>query len=152
MLSPEHVEDEPSSAVDYILTGYSYLRDHEDLPGNKPPWGTLSAIDLTSGELAWQVPFGNFPSHPELDMGALNYGGPVLTASDVLFIGATPDRKLSAYDAEDGSLLWQADLPAAGFATPAVYSVDGKQFVVIAAGGGRLGPPSGAEYVAFSLP
>ncbi|MEE2612461.1 MAG: pyrroloquinoline quinone-dependent dehydrogenase, partial [Acidobacteriota bacterium] len=91
-------------------------------------------------------------SHPDLGFGAVNYGGPVVTASGLIFIAATPDKMLRAYDTRDGEILWEAELPAAGFSTPAVYSVDGKQFVVIAAGGGRTGPPSAAEYVAFSLP
>ncbi len=75
-----------------------------------------------------------------------------MTASGLIFIGATPDKKFRAYDVRDGKLLWQAELTAAGFATPATYSVDGQQYVVIAAGGGRMGPPSGSEYIAFSLP
>lgn len=151
--SPEPVIDEPSSEVDYVLSsGYVYLRDHENLPGNIPPWGTLNSIDLATGEIMWKVPFGNYPTHPDLGFGAVNYGGPVVTASGLIFIAATPDMKLSAYDTRDGKVLWQGDLSAAGFSTPAVYSVDGKQFVVIAAGGGRMGPPSGSEYFAFSLP
>ncbi len=76
----------------------------------------------------------------------------MVTASGLIFIGATPDMKFRAYDVRDGEMLWQGDLPAAGFATPSMYSVDGKQYVVIAAGGGRMGPPSGTEYIAFSLP
>jgi len=72
--------------------------------------------------------------------------------SGVIFIGATPDRMFRAYDSVDGSILWSTELPAAGFATPAVYSVDGQQFVVIAAGGGRMGPPSSSQYLAYSLP
>ncbi len=145
-------EEVPSSEVDYVLGGYSYLRDHEGLPGNAPPWGTLNSIDLATGNMVWQIPFGDYPSHPDLGYGAVNYGGPVVTASGLIFIAATPDRKMRAYDAATGAELWQAELSAAGFATPAVYSVDGRQYVVIAAGGGRMGPPSGAEYVAFSLP
>ncbi|MCH7749671.1 MAG: PQQ-binding-like beta-propeller repeat protein [Acidobacteria bacterium] len=144
--------DEPSEELAYVLGGYVYLRDHEDLPGNTPPWGTLNSIDVATGDIAWTVPFGNYPSHPDLGFGAVNYGGPVVTASGLIFIAATPDRMFRAYDTRDGKVLWEAELTAAGFSTPAVYSVDGTQFVVIAAGGGRTGPPSGAEYVAFSLP
>ncbi len=145
-------EEVPTTDVGYVLGGYSYLRDHEGLPGNSPPWGTLNSIDLATGEIVWQIPFGDYPSHPDLGFGAVNYGGPVVTASGVIFIAATPDRKFRAYDAATGAELWHAELNAAGFATPAVYSVDGRQYVVIAAGGGRMGPPSGAEYVAFRLP
>ena len=152
MSAPEPEIDEPSTEVRYVLGGYVYLRDHEGLPGNTPPWGTLNSIDLATGDIAWTIPFGNYPSHPDLGFGAVNYGGPVVTASGLIFIAATPDKMLRAYDTRDGEILWEAELPAAGFSTPAVYSVDGKQFVVIAAGGGRTGPPSAAEYVAFSLP
>ncbi len=152
MSAPEPEIDEPTTEVRYVLGGYVYLRDHEGLPGNTPPWGTLNSIDLATGDIAWTIPFGNYPSHPDLGFGAVNYGGPVVTASGLIFIAATPDKMLRAYDTRDGEILWEAELPAAGFSTPAVYSVDGKQFVVIAAGGGRTGPPSAAEYVAFSLP
>ncbi len=144
--------DEPSTEMDYAFAGYLRVRDHEGLPGNTPPWGTLNSIDMATGEIDWQVPFGNYPTHPDLNYGAESYGGPVVTASGLIFIGATPDRKFSVYDTRNGALLWQADLPAAGFATPAMYSVEGRQFVVIAAGGGRMGPPSGSGYIAFALP
>ena len=144
--------DVSSTEIDYAFAGYLRVRDHEGLPGNTPPWGTLNSIDLATGEIDWQVNFGNYPSHPDLNYGAESYGGPVVTASGLIFIGATPDRKFRAYDTEDGSVLWETELPAAGFATPSMYSVEGKQYVVIAAGGGRMGPPSGSEYLAFRLP
>ena len=152
ILAPEPVIDEPTTEVTYSHCCYVYLRDHEDLPGNTPPWGTLNSIDLATGEIVWQVPFGNYPTHPDLGFGAVSYGGPVVTKSGLIFIAATPDRKFRAYDKRDGTILWEAELTAAGFSTPAVYSVDGKQYVAIAAGGGRMGPPSGSEYFAFSLP
>ena len=145
--------DKPSTGVGYALTsGYVYLKDHEGLPGNSPPWGTLNSIDLDTGEIVWQVNFGDFLTHPGLGYGAINYGGPVVTASGLIFIGATPDKKFRAYNSDNGEILWETELSAAGFSTPAIYSVSGRQFVVIAAGGGRLGPPSGSEYVAFALP
>ena len=150
--SEEPEPDEPTDELSYVLGGYVNLRDHEELPGNTPPWGTLNSIDLASGDIAWSVPFGNYLSHPDLGYGAVNYGGPVVTASGLIFIAATPDKLIRAIDTRDGGTLWEAELSAAGFSTPAVYSVHGKQYVVIAAGGGRLGPPSGSEYVAFSLP
>ena len=152
ILSPEPEEDEPRGELAYALGGYVYLRDHENLPGNSPPWGTLNSIDLDTGEIAWKVPFGDYPSHPGLGFGAVNYGGPVVTASGLIFIGATPDEMFRAYDTRNGEILWETKLSAAGYATPAVYSADGKQYVVIAAGGGRTGGPSGGEYIAFSLP
>jgi len=150
--TPEPEIDAPTTEVTYVLGGYVYLRDHEDLPGNTPPWGTLNSIDLATGDIAWSVPFGNYLSHPNLGFGAVNYGGPVVTASGLIFIGATPDKMFRAYDSRNGEILWETELTAAGFSTPAIYSADEKQFIVIAAGGGRTGPPSSAEYIAFSLP
>ena len=150
--TPEPEIDAPTAEVTYVLGGYVYLRDHEDLPGNTPPWGTLNSIDLATGDIAWSVPFGNYLSHPNLGFGAVNYGGPVVTASGLIFIGATPDKMFRAYDSRNGEILWETELTAAGFSTPAIYSADEKQFIVIAAGGGRTGPPSSAEYIAFSLP
>ena len=128
------------------------VRDPDGLPGNAPPWGTLAAIDLATGGIDWQVPFGEYLSHPGLGLGAENVGGPVVTASGLVVVAATPDMKLRAFDARDGAVLWGADLWASGYSTPVVYRAAGRQFVVIAAGGGRLGPPSGSEYVAFALP
>ena len=145
--------NQPDDAdIHYAFAGYIRVRDHEGLPGNSPPWGTLNSIDLATGEIDWQVNFGNYPSHPNLNFGAESYGGPVVTASGLIFIGATPDQKFRVYDTRDGSMLWEYELSAAGFATPSMYSVDGEQYVVIAAGGGRMGPPSGSEYFAFKLP
>ena len=148
----EPERDEPTDEVTYVLGGYVYLRDHEDLPGNTPPWGTLNSINLNTGAIDWAIPFGNYPSHPDLGYGAVNYGGPGVTASGLIFIAATPDRMFRAYDTRNGELLWETELSAGGFSTPAIYNVQGKQFVVIAAGGGRTGPPSAADYYAFSLP
>ena len=145
-------ERPPSTEVDYAFGGYNWLRDPDGLPGNRPPWGTLTSVDLATGAFDWQVPFGDYPQTAGEGLGSESYGGPVVTASGLIFIAATPDRKFRAHDTRDGSVLWEAELPAAGFSTPAVYAVDGRQFVVIAAGGGRMGPPSGSEYVAFALP
>lgn len=136
----------------YVAAKPSTIRDTDKLPGNQPPWGSLVALDLDSGTIDWQVPLGNYPSHPTLGLGAENAGGPLLTASGLLFIAATPDMKIGAYSAVDGRLLWQSDLDAAGYSTPVSYSVDDQQYVVIAAGGGLLGPPSGSTYAAFRLP
>ena len=151
--NPEAEEDlPPSTEVDYAFGGYTWLRDQDGLPGNRTPWGTLTSVDLATGEFDWQVPFGDYPQTVGQGLGSENYGGPVVTASGLIFIAATPDMKIRAHDTRDGAELWQADLSAAGFSTPAVYAVDGRQYVVIAAGGGRLGPPSGSEYIAFALP
>ena len=151
--NPEAEEDlAPTTEVDYAFGGYTWLRDQDGLPGNRTPWGTLTSVDLATGAFDWQVPFGDYPQTVGQGLGSESYGGPVVTASGLIFIAATPDRKFRAHDSRDGNLLWEADLPAAGFSTPAVYAVDGRQYVVIAAGGGRMGPPSGSEYIAFALP
>ena len=139
----------------FVSAGFQKLVDGQGLPGSRPPWGTLSAIDLVEGKLRWQVPLGDYPKVLEAGrqgLGAESYGGPLLTASGLLFIAATPDARFRAFEAASGRLLWEVPLPAAGFATPASYRARGRQFVVIAAGGGKLDQPSGSRYVAFALP
>ena len=148
----ERAAETPATEVRYAHGGYRWVRDHEGLPGNTPPWGTLTSIDLATGGFDWQVPLGDYLGHEGLGYGAENYGGPVVTAGGLVFIAATPDRKFRAFDVRTGEELWQATLPAAGFSTPVTYTAGGRQYVVIAAGGGRRGPPSGSEYWAFSLP
>ena len=150
---PQHP---PAFHVGYTMDGYNKFLDPDGYPAMKPPWGTLSAIDLNRGEIKWSIPFGEYPELVKAGMGntgSENYGGSVVTAGGLLFIGATNmDRKFRAFDKENGKLLWQTTLPAAGNATPAVYEVGGRQFVVIAAGGGKWGNPSGGSYRAFALP
>ncbi|MBY0505587.1 MAG: PQQ-binding-like beta-propeller repeat protein [Bryobacteraceae bacterium] len=141
----------------YTHDGYNKFLDPDGYPAISPPWGTLNAIDLNKGRIAWQIPFGEYPELAKAGMkntGTENYGGPVLTASGLLFIGATNyDKKFHAFDKRTGKLLWETTLPHAGNATPSVYQVKGKQYIVIAAGGGKAGPQSsGGSYVAFSLP
>ncbi len=141
----------------YHFTGYRKFLDLDGYPAVVPPWGTLNAIDLNTGKFLWRVPLGQYPdlvAQGMPDTGSENYGGPVLTASGVLFIGATIyDRKFRAFDAKTGKLLWQADLPYAGTATPSTYMIDGRQYVVIATSGARDSKgPQGAAYVAFALP
>lgn len=150
--------DLPPTPIDlpYRIDGYNKFLDPDGYPAVKPPWGTLTAIDLDTGEFAWQIPFGEFPELAERGLrntGSENYGGPAVTAGGLLFIGATNhDSKFRAFDKATGELLWETTLPAAGNATPAVYEVDGRQFVVIASGGGKWGLPSEGTYVAFALP
>ena len=140
----------------YTHDGYNKFLDPDGYPAVEPPWGTLNAIDLNKGEIAWKIPFGEYPELAAKGLrntGSENYGGPVVTAGGLLFIGATDrDRKFRAFDKATGKLLWETTLPAAGNATPATYEVGGRQFVVIAAGGGKWGAPSGGSYVAFALP
>ena len=139
----------------FANAGYQNLRDVDGLPGTKPPWGTLTAIDLQTGEHRWQIPLGDYPEileAGESGLGAENYGGPVVTAGGLLFIAATPDRKIRAFDKETGALLWEDKLPFAGHATPSVYEAAGRQYVVVAAGGGKFGQESGDAYVAYAIP
>jgi quinoprotein glucose dehydrogenase len=139
----------------FINAGYQTLLDPDGFPASKPPWGTLTAIDLDRGEHAWRIPLGDYPrtlAAGHSGWGAENYGGAVTTAGGLLFIAATPDAKFRAFDKRSGRLLFEGALPAAGFATPATYEVAGRQYVVIAAGGGKVGQPSGSHYVAWALP
>lgn len=134
---------------------FQVLRDERNLPASKPPWGSLTAVDISAGRIAWRIPLGDYPHALDLGLtgyGAENYGGPVVTAGGLLFIAATPDNRIRAYNKRSGELLWEDRLPAAGFATPAVYEAGGKQFLVIAAGGGKLDQPTGSSYVAYALP
>jgi glucose dehydrogenase len=141
----------------YNFTGYRKFLDPDGYPAIAPPWGTLNAIDLKTGKYLWKIPFGEYPELARLGMkktGSESYGGPVVTAGGVLFIGATIyDHKFRAYDSRTGNLLWETELPYSGVATPSTYMIDGRQYVVIAASGAR--DPKGASggaYVAFALP
>ncbi|HYK38104.1 PQQ-binding-like beta-propeller repeat protein [Alloacidobacterium sp.] len=140
----------------YNFTGYRKFLDPDGYPAIAPPWGTLSAIDLNTGKYVWKIPFGEYPELAAKGMkntGSENYGGPVVTAGGLLFIGATNfDKQMHAYDKATGKLLWRATLPFSGNATPATYEVNGRQYVVIAAGGKDPRLPIGGVYVAFALP
>ena len=141
----------------YVFEGYNRFLDPDGYPAVQPPWGTLNAIDLNNGEYSWKIPLGEYPELAASGLrntGSENYGGPIVTAGGVLFIGATVfDNQFRAFDKRTGRLLWQASLPAAGLATPATYQADGRQFVVIAAGGGKNPKgPVGGTLVAYALP
>ena len=152
-------ESKPEAVAEdrYTFTGYKKFLDPDGYPAIAPPWGTLSAIDLKTGRSLWKIPFGEYPdlaAQGIKNTGSENYGGPIVTAGGVLFIGATVyDRKFHAFDALTGKLLWEKALPFAGMATPATYMIDGTQYVVTASSGGRdPKSPVGGAYIAFSLP
>jgi quinoprotein glucose dehydrogenase len=138
----------------YYMNGYSRLLTEDGYPGINPPWGTLTAIDMNTGRIKWQSILGEFDELTAKGIpatGTENYGGPVTTAGGLVFIAATKDEKIRAFDKDTGKVLWEAKLPDAGHATPAVYEKNGKQYLVIACGGGK-GTKSGDAYVAFALP
>jgi quinoprotein glucose dehydrogenase len=141
----------------YDFTGYKKFLDPDGYPAVVPPWGTLNAINLNTGEYVWKIPFGEYPeliAKGLKNTGSESYGGPVVTAGGLIFIGATvADKKFRAYDKATGKQLWETTLPLGATATPATYEVNGRQYVVIAAGGMRDPvTPSGGIYVAFALP
>lgn len=152
--------DEAESPADkkqppYAFGGFRRWTDHEGYPAIKPPWGTLNAIDLNTGELKWKVPLGEYPALSARGVpptGTENYGGPVVTAGGLIFIAATADEKIRAFDKDTGKILWQATLPFGGNATPSVYMINGRQYLVISAGGAKSGRPAGGHLVAFALP
>jgi quinoprotein glucose dehydrogenase len=153
--------DDPAIANDparlkYRNDGEVLWRDPDGYPPITPPWGTLSAVDLNAGTIRWQTPLGEYPELAAKGLtgtGSDNYGGPLVTAGGLLFIAATNfDRKLRAFDKLTGELLWETTLPFAGNATPSTYTVNGRQFLVIACGGGKNNAPSGSTVVAFALP
>jgi quinoprotein glucose dehydrogenase len=140
----------------YRFTGYHKFLDADGYPAIAPPWGTLNAINLSTGEYVWKINLGEYPelaAKGVKNTGTENYGGPVVTAGGLVFIGASDfDKKFRAFDKATGELLWETTLPFSGNATPAIYAVNGRQYVVIAAGGGKdLKSPSGGVYVAFAL-
>jgi len=139
----------------YAFAGFRRWTDQEGYPAIKPPWGTLNAVDLNTGALKWKVPLGEYRQLTARGIpptGTENYGGPVVTAGGIILIGATADETIRAFDKETGAILWQAPLPFGGNATPSTYMVNGRQFVVISAGGTKSGRPSGGSLVAFALP
>jgi quinoprotein glucose dehydrogenase len=147
---------EPAPHMKYRFTGYKKFLDPEGYPAVAPPWGTLNAINLNTGEYAWKIPLGEYPelaAQGVKNTGSDNYGGPIVTAGGLLFIGATNyDKKFRAFDKSTGELLWETTLPFSGNATPITYEVNGRQYVAIAAGGGKdPKSKSGGVYVAFAL-
>ena len=138
----------------YTGTGYNKFLTSSGLPAIRPPWGTLNAINLSTGKIEWKIPLGQHKAFKDKGImtGTENYGGPAVTAGGLLFIAATADSKFRAFNKRTGELLWETTLPASGFATPSIYQINGRQFIVIACGGGKLNTLSGDSYVAFALP
>jgi quinoprotein glucose dehydrogenase len=137
----------------YVSNPWKRLTDQDGYPGIKPPWGTLNAINLNTGKYLWRIPLGEYPELAKKGVpttGTVSYGGPLATAGGLVFIAGTKDEKFRAFDKRSGKLVWEYQLPAGGFATPITYEVDGKQYIVIAAGGGRQQKPGG-NYIAFAL-
>lgn len=142
--------------IPYIATGHNEFKDPENFPVNAPPWGMLTSINLDKGEIDWQIPLGTYPELEKRGMdptGTFNMGGPIVTKGGLIFIGASMDERFHVYNKKNGELLWEFQLEAGGYATPSTYTVNGKQYVIIAAGGGgKPGTRAGDKYYCFSLP
>ncbi len=159
LLNEESDKQEVSSENDvytdlYRHGGYQKFLDSNGLPAISPPWGTLNAIDLNTGNYLWKIPLGETPELKEEGYpttGSENYGGPAVTKNGLLFIAGTKDGIFRAFNKHTGELLWEYQLPAPAFATPAIYESNGKQFIAIACGGGKLGTLKGKQIVSFSL-
>ena len=154
--NPSQASAAKSGQNQYIFTGARKFLDLDGYPAIAPPWGTLNAIDLKTGKYLWKIPLGEYPDLVRQGIrntGSELYGGPIVTAGGVVFIGATVyDRKFHAFDSRTGKLLWETELAFAGIATPSTYMVDGRQYVVIASSGGRdPKSPVGGAYIAFAL-
>ncbi len=154
--TPADEGDKPAQALppQYQFTGYNRFVDQLGYPAIKPPWGTLNAIDMNTGEILWKSTLGDTPdlkAQGHEPTGTENYGGPVVTKGGVLFIAATKDEMFRVFDKKTGAMLWETKLPAGGYATPSAYEVGGVQYVVIAAGGGKMGTAEGDAYVAFRI-
>ena len=155
-IDPHAIDMESNTKiVPYTHTGYNRFFDPFGYPAMQPPWGTITAIDMNEGSIKWQVPLGEYEELTKKGLaktGTENYGGPVVTAGGLIFIGASKDEYFRAFDKDTGAELWKYKLPAGGYATPSTFLALGKQYIVIACGGGKMGTKSGNSYVAFALP
>lgn len=148
-------DDTQKKTASYAFGGFRRWLDEEGYPAIKPPWGTLNAVDLNTGEIKWKVVLGEYPELTARGIpptGTENYGGPLATAGGLIFIGATADETFRAFDKDTGKVLWKGTLPFGGNASPSTYMVNGKQYIVISAGGGKSGRKRGGTLVAFALP
>jgi quinoprotein glucose dehydrogenase len=147
---------DPNAPPKWTFGGWNRLIDHEGYPGCKPPWGTLTCLDLNTGKIAWKVPFGEYPELAARGVpktGQENFGGSMVTATGLVFASGTRDKKIRAFDADNGAELWSYQLPLHGTAPPASYEVSGRQFIVLpVTGGGKLGGEAGDAWTAFALP
>ncbi len=153
--APASTAGPPKEDPPYAFGGFQRWFDREGYPAIKPPWGTLNAVDMNTGEILWKVALGEYQELTARGIpptGTENYGGPVVTAGGLIFIGASADETFRAFDKKTGKVLWQAALPFSGNATPSTYMADGRQYVVISAGGGKSNRPGGGTIVAFALP
>ncbi|MDA8685896.1 PQQ-binding-like beta-propeller repeat protein [Robiginitalea sp.] len=153
-VSVTDLEGSQTNFIPFQHTGYSKFLDKNGLPAISPPWGTLQALDLNTGEYLWRIPLGETDSLRALGYpttGTENYGGPIIKENGLLFIAATKDGYIRAFHKDTGALLWEFKLPAAAFATPALYEIEGVEYLVIACGGEKLGTPKGNKLVAFRL-
>jgi quinoprotein glucose dehydrogenase len=135
-----------------------FLQSPSDLPCGAPPWGTLTAVDMVKGTIRWRIPLGSMNAfggtHGSVPPGSISLGGPITTDGGLVFIAGTPDSHIRAFNVETGKELWSTALPAAGNATPMTYEMNGKQYLVVAAGGhqGITEESLGDAVVAFALP
>lgn len=156
VLDRASIEFSFADEIPYVATGHNVFKDPDGFPVNQPPWGVLSAIDLDEGQIKWQATLGTYPeleAQGSAPTGTFNMGGPIATASGLVFIGATMDERFRAFDASSGAVLWEYQLEAGAYATPCTYSIDGRQYILVGAGGGgKPGTKAGGKYYCFALP
>jgi len=155
-LDPSALNSTWKNDIPYVSTGHHNFRDPNGYPVNKRPWGTLNAIDLNKGELVWQVPLGTYVKLEEKGFqptGTFNIGGPAVTRGGLVFIGSTMDERFRAFDKSTGEILWEYQLEAGAYSSPAIYQINGIQYIIVAGGGGgKPGTKPGNKYYAFKLP